>query len=213
MTLQPTPLLTALGLTFERDGQPVFGPLDVVVNTGELLCIQGGNGAGKTTLMRVFAGFSRACAGTLLLDGKPVSPHTRGRYLAYLGHRDGLKNDLDCLTNLTASCGLLGRRIRQTPHGALGIVGLAGFERVPIRQLSAGQRKRLALARLWLSPAPIWLLDEPFANLDADGIDLANRMIAAHLRADGAVLLTIHGHHNAPALPHTRLDLGSEVAA
>ena len=211
--MEPIPLLAATGLAFERDCQTVFGPLDFSVDTGQLLCVQGGNGAGKTSLLRVLAGFSRASAGTLRLDGKQVNHSLRGRYLAFLGHRDGLKADLDCLSNLNASCGLLGRRARQTPQGALGIAGLAGFEDVPVRQLSAGQRKRLALARLWLSPAPIWLLDEPYANLDVDGLDLVNRMIAAHLRADGAVLLTSHGRHNAPSLPHEVLDLGGEDAA
>ena len=211
--MEPIPLLAASGLAFERDCQTVFGPLDFSVDAGQLLCVRGGNGAGKTSLLRVLAGFARATAGRLQLDGKPAGSSTRGRYLAFLGHRDGIKTELDCLSNLNASCGLLGRRARQTPHGALGIAGLADFGNVPAGQLSAGQRKRLALARLWLSPAPIWLLDEPYANLDADGIDLVNRMIAAHLRADGAVLLTTHGAHNAPALPHRVLDLGGEETA
>lgn len=206
-------MLAVTGLAFERDCQPVFGPLDFSVDTGQLLCIRGGNGAGKTTLLRVLAGFAAAAHGRVLFDGRTAARASHGRYVAFLGHRDGLKADLGCLANLQASCGLLGRRARQTPHATLGIVGLAGMEAVALRQLSAGQRKRLALARLWLSPAPIWLLDEPYANLDADGIDLVNRMITAHLRADGAVLVTSHGQHNAPSLPHAVLDLGGEEAA
>lgn len=215
-TLDPTPLLAVSGLSLERDGLPVFGPLSFGLDAGQLLCVRGGNGAGKTSLLRVLAGFTRAGAGSLSLDGHPATPASRGRYVAYLGHHDGLKADLGCLANLEASCGLLGRRARQTPHGALGIVGLAGLEKAPVRRLSAGQRRRLALARLWLSPAPLWLLDEPYANLDGAGIDLVNRMLAAHLRAGGAAVLTSHGEHNAPFLPHAVLDLvpaGADVEA
>ena len=81
---------------------------------------------------------------------------------------------------------------------ALAIVGLAGYHDTLARQLSAGQKKRLSLARLWLSPARLWLLDEPYANLDLDGIDLVNRMVQAHLRDGGAALVTTHGAYAAP---------------
>ena len=87
------------------------------------------------------------------------------------------------------------------------MVGLAGHEDTLARQLSAGQNKRLSLARLWLSPAPLWLLDEPYANLDLDGIDLVNRMIAAHLRDGGAALVTTHGAYAAPPVPTRTLVL------
>ena len=93
---------------------------------------------------------------------------------------------------------LHGRRKAQAPDAAMGIVGLAGYEDAPVRTLSAGQRKRLALPRLWLSPAALWLLDEPYANLDLDGINLVNRMISAHLRDGGAALVTTHGAYAAP---------------
>jgi heme exporter protein A len=86
----------------------------------------------------------------------------------------------------------------------MAIVGLAGYEDAPARQLSAGQRKRLSLARMWLSPAPLWLLDEPYANLDLEGLELVNRMVQAHLRAGGAAVLTTHGAYAAPPV-RTRL--------
>lgn len=211
--MNPTPLLATDGLVFERDGQAVFGPLDLSLCSGALLVVEGGNGAGKTTLLRVLAGLARPAAGRVLFDDRPASADSRSRYVAYLGHLHGLKAELDCIDNLHAACGLLGRRARQTAHGALGIVGLGGFEQVPMAQLSAGQRKRLALARLWLSPAPLWLLDEPYANLDGDGIALVDRMLAAHLRSDGAALLTSHGAHNRCALAHTVLQLHAGVGA
>ena len=109
-----------------------------------------------------------------------------------------MKADLDTLENLDFLCGLHGRRARQLPGNALAMVGLAGYEATLARQLSAGQKKRLSLARLWLSPAPLWLLDEPYANLDLDGINLVNRMISAHLRDGGAALVTTHGAYAAP---------------
>ena len=192
------PLLTARGLAFARNEQPVFGPLDFSVDAGEALLVQGDNGAGKTTLLRVVAGLLRADTGGIDIDGRPATPQLRAQAVSYLGHLPALKSDLSAMENLHFLCGLHGRRRGQLPGNALAIVGLAGFEDALVRQLSAGQKKRLSLARLWLAPAPLWLLDEPYANLDLDGINLVNRMIQAHLRDRGAALLTTHGAYAAP---------------
>lgn len=197
-TQSAPPLLSAHGLSFTRNDEPVFGPLDFVVAAGEALLVQGGNGAGKTTLLRVLAGLLRADAGEIHIDGRIARSDLRARAIAYLGHLPALKADLDTLENLDFLCGLHGRRARQLPGNALAMVGLAGYETTLARQLSAGQKKRLSLARLWLSPAPLWLLDEPYANLDLDGINLVNRMISAHLRDGGAALVTTHGAYAAP---------------
>lgn len=210
MTDSPTPappLLAARGLSFARNEQPVFGPLDFVVDAGEALLVQGDNGAGKTTLLRVLAGLLRADAGEIDIDGHMRS-HDRSHAIAYLGHLPALKADLTALENLRFLCGLHGRRPRQTLAGALDTVGLGGYEDALARQLSAGQKKRLSLARLWLSPAPLWLLDEPYANLDLDGIHLVNRMISAHLRDGGAALVTTHGAYAAPPVRTRELVLG-----
>ena len=198
------PLLAARGLTFLRNGEPVFGPLDFAVDAGEALLVRGDNGAGKTTLLRVLAGLLRAEAGTIEIDGRATATPERTRALAYLGHLPALKADLSALENLEFLCGLHGRRPTQTLEGAMAVVGLSGFEDSPARQLSAGQKKRLSLARLWLSPAPLWLLDEPYANLDLAGIELVNRMVQAHLREGGAALVTTHGAYAAPPV-RTRL--------
>ncbi len=149
--------------------------------------------------------------GQIQIDGKTAKRGDRSRFMAYLGHLPGLKADLSTLENLHFLCGLHGRRAKQMPGSALAIVGLAGYEDALVRQLSAGQRKRLALARLWLSPAPLWLLDEPYANLDLDGITLVNRMISAHLRSGGAALVTTHGAYAAPPVRTRMLTL--EAAA
>ncbi|MFC0679227.1 heme ABC exporter ATP-binding protein CcmA [Lysobacter korlensis] len=192
------PLLQARGLRFARNDEPVFGPLDFAVDAGEALLVQGGNGAGKTTLLRVLAGLLRADGGEIDIDGQRARAARRARAIAYLGHLPGLKGDLSALENLEFLCGLQGRRRNQRPESALAIVGLTGYEDALARQLSAGQKKRLSLARLWLSPSPLWLLDEPYANLDLEGIELVNRMVQAHLRGGGAALVTTHGAYAAP---------------
>ena len=207
-----SPLLAVRGLAFSRDETPIFGPLDFSVDGNEALLVQGGNGAGKTTLLRVLAGLLRADAGHVEIDGLPARNESRARHIAYLGHLPGLKADLSALQNLEFLCGLHGRRKAQTPEAAMGIVGLGGFEDALARTLSAGQKKRLGLARLWLSPAPLWLLDEPYANLDLEGITLVNRLIVGHLDAGGATLVTTHGAYAAPPVRTRLLALGGEPA-
>jgi len=198
------PLLAARGLSFARNDARVFGPLDFTVDRGEALLVQGDNGAGKTTLLRVLAGLLRADEGQVDIRGEPARSLARAVTVAYLGHLPALKADLSALENLEFLCGLHGRRHTQSLENAMAVVGLAGFEDALARQLSAGQRKRLSLARLWLSPAPLWLLDEPYANLDLEGIELVNRMVQAHLRDGGAALVTTHGAYAAPPV-RTRL--------
>ena len=206
-----SPLLAVRGLAFSRDETPIFGPLDFSVDANEALLVQGGNGAGKTTLLRVLAGLLRADAGTMVIDGTAATAELRARHFAYLGHLPGFKADLSALQNLDFLCGLHGRRKAQTADAAMGIVGLAGYEDALARTLSAGQKKRLGLARLWLSPAPLWLLDEPYANLDLDGINLVNRMVQAHLRSGGAALITTHGAYAAPPVRTRLLELGARA--
>ncbi len=202
-----SPLLSVRGLAFSRDELPIFGPLAFTLAAGEALLVQGGNGAGKTTLLRVLAGLLRADAGTIEIESMPADPSLRAQRMAYLGHLPGLKADLSALQNLRCLCGLHGQRPGQSREAALALVRLAGFEDAPLRTLSAGQKKRLGLARLWLSPAPLWLLDEPYANLDLDGITLVNRMVEAHLHDGGAALITTHGAYAAPPVRTRLLEL------
>ncbi|MBB1060752.1 heme ABC exporter ATP-binding protein CcmA [Marilutibacter spongiae] len=206
MTAPPphSPLLEARQLRFSRNDNPVFGPLDFSVDAGEALLVQGDNGAGKTTLLRVLAGLLRPEGGQVRLQGQPADPLSRARSTAYLGHLPGAKADLGVRENLDYLCGLHGRRATPSLEDALDVVGLGGFEDALVRQLSAGQKKRLSLARLWLSPAPLWLMDEPYANLDLEGIELVNRMVRVHLDEGGASLVTTHGAYAAPPV-RTRL--------
>jgi heme exporter protein A len=210
MTPSPTPetpLLQARGLCFARNEEPVFGPLQFELGPGEALLVQGGNGSGKTTLLRVLAGLLEATAGEVMMQGLPVDSGHLARGSAYLGHLPGHKADIGALENLAFSRAIQGGTPGIGLERALAEVGLAGHEDVPARRLSAGQNKRLALARLWLQSAPLWLLDEPYANLDLDGIALVNRMIQAHLAGGGAALLTTHGAYAAPPVPVRMLAL------
>lgn len=201
------PLLRVRDLAFSRDELPVFGPLEFTVGAGEALLVQGDNGAGKTTLLRVLAGLLRADAGTMEIESVPADQLHRANHMAYLGHLPGLKADLNASQNLRCLGGLHGQRIGQSVDAAMALVGLAGFEDAAVRTLSAGQKKRLGLARLWLSPAPLWLLDEPYANLDLEGIRLVNRMVEAHLTEGGAALITTHGAYAAPPVRTRLLEL------
>ncbi|WP_290889636.1 heme ABC exporter ATP-binding protein CcmA [Arenimonas sp.] len=204
----PPPLLQARGLCFSRNDEPVFGPLDFTLCPGEALLVLGGNGAGKTTLLRVLAGLLPASGGNVELQGRPVDRDHLARGSAYLGHLHGHKADLGALENLAYSHALQGGDPGADLAAALAAVGLAGYEDSPARRLSAGQNKRLALARLRLQPAPLWLLDEPYANLDLDGIALVNRLVQEHLARGGATLLTTHGAYAAPPVPVRTLALG-----
>ncbi|QDW67688.1 heme ABC exporter ATP-binding protein CcmA [Luteimonas granuli] len=195
----PAPaLLSAQALRFMRNEMPVFGPIDFEVAAGEALLVQGDNGAGKTTLLKVLAGLLRADGGEVRVQGRPVVPALRARVVGYLGHLPAQKADLSALENLRFLCGLHGSRPGMSLEDAMATVGLAGYEDALARQMSAGQRKRLSLARLWLSPAPLWLMDEPYANLDLEGIELVNRMVEAHLREGGGAMVTTHGAYAAP---------------
>lgn len=191
-------LLTARGLSFARNDVPVFGPLSFSVEAGVALLVRGDNGAGKTTLLRVLVGLLAADTGEIGIDGHSATRADRGRRMAYLGHLPALKADLTLLENLRFLCGLHGRRPERSIAQALDLVGLAGYDDTLARQLSAGQKKRASLARLWLSPAPLWLMDEPYANLDLQGIELVNALVQAHLDDGGASLVTTHGAYAAP---------------
>ena len=171
---------------------PPFGarvPLDGVWSGPVRIAVSGPNGCGKSTLLRLLAGLLEPDDGAVEratdLDGEPVA-------LAWLGHALGLKPALTVAENLAFGASLYPRRGRMGRDAALAAVGLDGFAAVPVRELSAGQRKRVALARLLLVDAPVWLLDEPYANLDPDGCRLVDRLVDHQLRGAGAVVLSVH---------------------
>lgn len=203
----PRPLLECKGLCFSRNEERVFGPLDFALGAGEALQVLGGNGSGKTTLLRVLAGLLEAGAGEVRFEQRVVDQGHLARGCAFLGHLPGHKGELSALENLRFTAAM--QDSRWPVEQALVDVGLAGFEDTLARRLSAGQNKRLALARLSLSPARLWLLDEPYANLDLDGIALVNVLITEHVAKGGAVLLTTHGAYAAPPVPIRTLKLAA----
>ena len=203
-------MLAVAQLRFDRNDERVFGPLDFAVHAGEALLVTGGNGVGKTTLLRVLAGLLRAGDGELLWHGEACA-RLPAEGIAFVGHLAGHKSDLGALDNLRFAAGLHGCRRGASPITALASVGLAGFEDIPAGRLSAGQRKRLSLARLLLSPARLWLLDEPYANLDRDGIILVDRLLSRHLNENGAALITTHGAHAVPPVRARTLLLNAPV--
>ena len=187
------PLLEARALSFHRQDEPVFAPLDFRLHAGELALVEGDNGSGKTTLLRMLAGLLHRSAGELLWRGEALQRDQCAGEILFLGHQLGLKADLSPRENLRVALGLHGARDGLSVASVLADIGLRGYEDEPVRRLSAGQKKRAALARLVLLPARLWLLDEPYANLDRTGIALVNALIESHTDAGGAAMVTSHG--------------------
>lgn len=170
------------GLACRRGERILFEGLDFTLEAGEALIVRGPNGAGKSSLLRILAGFARAEAGSVALDGAEEP----GEMLHYLGHLDAAKPQLSVAETLAFWQALLGGR--GAAGAALDRVGLSHAADLPAGYLSAGQRRRLALARLVACPRPLWLLDEPTASLDASGDALVGQLIAEH-RAEGGILV------------------------
>jgi heme exporter protein A len=185
-------VLEARGLECERGGRTLFRGLDFSLKRGELLRVAGANGSGKSSLLRILCGLLAPGAGEVRWNDVPIGAlrEEYSRDLVYLGHAPGVKGDLSAAENLAFACGLAGL-------SATGLdQALRRFD-VPadrqVRQLSQGQRRRAALARLALpAAAPLWLLDEPFAALDARGIALLNALLAERLAQGGMIVLTTH---------------------
>lgn len=206
------PLLQARGLAYARNEEPIFGPLDFSLAEGEVVLIEGDNGSGKTTLLKVLSGLLEPTSGEVLLNGVHLTLARLSHQVALLGHLPGMKLELTTLQNLRFAVGLGGIRPGITPAIALASVGLAGYEDQSLRLLSAGQKKRVALARLLLVPAALWLLDEPYANLDREGIELVNRLLLTHAQRDGAALITSHGAYAYTSGTPRRIALRAQAA-
>jgi heme exporter protein A len=182
--------LRVSNLAAVRSGRPVFSGLDFQLGAGEALAVVGPNGSGKSTLLRIIAELLPAETGTVTLDGgeegEPVAERVH-----YLGHRDPLKSSLSPRETLLFWQNLLGAP-RLSPEEALTRVNLAHATDLPSGFLSAGQRRRLSLARLLVSHRPLWLLDEPSAALDRVSSELFESLVEAHLRAGGLVMAATH---------------------
>lgn len=182
--------LRATGLAAFRGERLVFADVDLTVAAGEALILMGPNGSGKSTLMRVIAGLKRADAGTVLWSGTSIAEDlaSHARRVAYVGHLDAIKSGLTTRENLAFAARSGGGDIDR----ALEAFELAAFAPLPARMLSAGQRRRLALSRLLLTQAPLWLLDEPTVGLDAWSLGLLGNILAQHRRRGGLVVAATH---------------------
>lgn len=189
-------LLELCDVTCERGGRALFSQLQCRLAAGQLLRVRGVNGAGKTSLLRLVCGLLPAAEGQVLWRGERITDlgGQFGRELVYLGHAAALKDDLTATENLQTACLLGGMAVTQAQaRDALAGAGLPTRWRVPARQLSQGQRRRVALARLLLCrQVPLWVLDEPFNALDATATDWLCSVISRHLDAGGLVVLTSH---------------------
>ena len=192
----PAALLELRAVTCERGGRALFSSLNCRVAAGQLLRVSGANGSGKTSLLRLICGLLPPALGDVMWCGKATSHLAEefGRQLVYLGHAAALKDDLSASENLQFACQLGG--VAVTPRQAalaLQQAGLTGRERVPARQLSQGQRRRVALSRLVLAAGvPLWVLDEPFNALDTAATQWLRGLITTQLAGGGVVVLTSH---------------------
>jgi heme exporter protein A len=189
---QGEPQLEVEGLTCRRGERLLFKDMNFTVNTGDVLEISGHNGSGKTTLLRLLCGLLVPEQGTLRWRGQLISKvrPLYHRELAYIGHTDAIKGDLTARENLMVAGALHGGGI--DPERALEQVGLVKIQELPGRFLSAGQRRRLALARLLVNRARLWLLDEPFTALDRMAIRTIATLLEEHAAAGGMAVFTSH---------------------
>lgn len=187
--------LEAVNLCAVRGDRRLFADVGFALSGGELLHVRGPNGAGKTTLLRMVCGLARPEAGEVRWGGEPTRSLGEDflKSVTYLGHLNAIKDDLTCRENLQVGGALGGA---DTSDGrvdaALARMGLAALDGLPVKVLSQGQKRRTALARLLISDAPLWVLDEPFNALDTGAVQTVREAIAAHLGRGGLALLTTH---------------------
>jgi heme exporter protein A len=188
-------MLTATGLSCVRGERRLFAGLDLAVGPGEWLHVQGENGAGKTSLLRILSSLSPPAEGEIRWRGEPIKALAEDyrREMLFLGHHGAVKEELTPLENLMLAAQLDGTSLAEVEAmKALARFGLRGREDLAVRFLSAGQKRRVLLARLAVRKATLWILDEPFTALDVKAVDMLSGLIEEHIAGGGMAILTSH---------------------
>ena len=188
-------MLRGSALAAVRGDRRLFAGLEFALEAGELLYVNGPNGSGKTTLLRMICGLVSPAEGVISWNGEDIRSVTDAyrAEVVYLGHLNGVKDDLNALENLRINCRLAGYEPSAAELvRALGEIGLGGIETLPTKVLSQGQKRRVALARLLLTRAHLWVLDEPYTALDSAAVGLLQDVLRNHLAQGGLVILTTH---------------------
>lgn len=195
-------------LAFERDDRMLFSDVSVSLKPGDILQVEGPNGCGKTTLLRIITTALSPSAGQLLWQGQNIS-QVRQDYLhnlLFLGHLPGLKQALSPEENLIWWRRLNQSQVEYCNSEALARIGLSGYEDVPCSNLSAGQQRRAALARLLVTEAPLWVLDEPFTAIDKQGVSELESLLTEHSDRGGMIILSTHQDLGIPGIKRLLLD-------
>lgn len=187
--------LQVIALGCERGGRPLFATQSFSLEAGQAMHIEGDNGSGKTSLLRMVCGLSQPASGEVRWGGQAIAQVRSAFFhdLLYLGHSLGLKDELSAVENLQTTSVLAGQPIsREQAFQALKSQGLGSRAHLPLRVLSQGQKRRVALARLQVSKAKLWVLDEPFVALDGAAVQALQQVLQAHLQQEGILLFTSH---------------------
>lgn len=193
--MQSAAILEVKNLACERGDHRLFSGLNFGLTSGELMQVLGANGSGKTTLLRTLCGFVRPVQGAVHWRGRDIGEWDDDFHAAmcYLGHLNAIKDELSALENLRMSAGLAGYTLSEKQAvAALRRMGLQRREHLPVRVLSQGQRRRVALARLLVGDAQLWILDEPLTALDVGAVGLMQELIGEHLSNGGMAIFTTH---------------------
>lgn len=208
-------------LLFERDDLPILQNVNLDIQSGDIVQLAGQNGSGKTTLLRILAGLVSPTSGLASWNGGELHSHDFQSALMFLGHQVGVKLTMTPLENTQWWLGVHGSKCPADPadssklvdtpnnhtiEAALKRVQLGAYLNTPCYQLSAGQQRRVALARLYLSKAPLWLLDEPFTAIDKEGVTDLEQQIEHHAAGGGMVVLTTHQAWNADKIRVIQLE-------
>lgn len=184
-------MLEARDVVCIRDEHVLFSALSFTAHPGEMVQIAGANGVGKTSLLRILSGLAVPESGDIIWQGQRINRIREqfNQQLLWLGHQSGIKGVLTAEENLRF---FYPQKHQDTYWQALASVGLAGYEDVSVARLSAGQQRRVALARLWLTDVPLWILDEPITALDVAGVEMLTQRMEHHIAHGGIIILTTH---------------------